>query len=145
MSLNWLGASLNSLRIFLASSITVRKSPTPKPKLIVDSSKLLFAGSRNGVPPDGSRAGSYREPMAVMNLIYHYHSRERRLRCNRFVERNQLEPVPASTEDTLAASGEKDYTDCNDQTSKHICPKSSAFCLHTCRKIGSGSKTEANQ
>jgi hypothetical protein len=35
MSLNWLGASTNSLRILLASSIAEMKSPTLKPKLIV--------------------------------------------------------------------------------------------------------------
>jgi hypothetical protein len=35
MSLNWLGASTNSFRILLASSIAVMKSPTLKPKLIV--------------------------------------------------------------------------------------------------------------
>ena len=35
MSLYCAGASTNSFRILVASSITARKSPTPKPKLIV--------------------------------------------------------------------------------------------------------------
>jgi hypothetical protein len=41
IALNWPGASTNSLRILLASSITAMKSPTLKPKLIVISSTAL--------------------------------------------------------------------------------------------------------
>jgi hypothetical protein len=43
MALNWLGASTKSLRILLASSITVIKSPILKPKLIVVSSTSLLS------------------------------------------------------------------------------------------------------
>jgi hypothetical protein len=45
MALNWLGAPKNSLRTFLVSSITARKSPTLNPKLILAFALLLVFSS----------------------------------------------------------------------------------------------------
>jgi hypothetical protein len=42
IALTWSGASIKSLRILLASSITVIKSPTLKPKLIVYQAQLCL-------------------------------------------------------------------------------------------------------
>src|SRR5256885_1784547 len=52
MSLNWLGASTNSFRILLASSIVVMKSTTLKPKLIVTNSYVKLARLRASDQPN---------------------------------------------------------------------------------------------
>jgi len=61
MSLNWLGASTNSFRILLASSIAAIKSPTLKPKLIAKLARSLSYVK-------DSKGGKYRDRVCVCGV-----------------------------------------------------------------------------